>query len=82
VNKKQEEISRKILDYLKKHPNAGDTLEGITMWWLDFERIDRSVDEIAEILNKMAEKGEIEKFHRDAGNKIIFRAKRKGPAQK
>ena len=76
MTKKQEEISRKILDYLTKHPNAGDTLEGITMWWLEFERIDRSVDEIAEILDQMAEKGEIEKFRRDASNKIIFRAKR------
>ncbi|MGA1841585.1 MAG: hypothetical protein ACMUIU_13260 [bacterium] len=76
MNKKQEEISKKILDYLKKHPNAGDTLEGITMWWLEFERIDRSVEEIAKILENMAEKGEIEKFHREASNKIIFRAKR------
>ena len=76
MNKKQEEISRKILDYLKKHPNAGDTLEGITMWWLEFERIDRSVDEIAEILDQMAKKGQIEKFRREASNKIIFRAKR------
>lgn len=78
VNKKQEEIARKILDYLRKNPNAGDTLEGITKWWLEFERIDQSVDEIGEILDMMAQKGDIEKFCRNANNMIIFKAKRTG----
>ncbi len=32
MNKKQEEISKMILDYLRKNPDAGDTLEGISKW--------------------------------------------------
>ena len=31
---KQNDISAQILNYLFKQPEASDTLEGITEWWL------------------------------------------------
>lgn len=33
-----------ILDYLRKNPNAADTLEGIAQWWLEQERIEIGAD--------------------------------------
>jgi hypothetical protein len=30
----EKQIARDILSYLKKHPEAKDTLDGITQWWL------------------------------------------------
>lgn len=55
--KKKKEISKKILDYLKKNPDTGDTLEGITEWWLESERVDQAVEEVAEVLEALIKKG-------------------------
>jgi hypothetical protein len=46
-NKKQEEISKVTLDYLLKHPNADDTLEGITKWWLEHGRTEIATEDVA-----------------------------------
>ena len=48
--KGKEELSEKILNYLRKHPNAEDTVEGITRWWLEFEKVDSLVDDVSEVL--------------------------------
>ena len=45
-----EELAEKIMNYLQKHPGAGDTLEGITRWWLDHERIELSTDNVIEAI--------------------------------
>ena len=47
------------MNYLEKNPDAGDTLEGITKWWLESERVDQAVDEVAEALNRLLEKGAV-----------------------
>ncbi|MGA1794882.1 MAG: hypothetical protein ACMUIL_03385 [bacterium] len=75
MTKKQKKISKKILNYLKKNPKAEDTLEGITMWWLEFERIDQSIDEVSETLDSMVQSGEIEKLYHNANNMVTFRAR-------
>jgi hypothetical protein len=59
VEKKTKKISRMIHDYLRKNPDAGDTLEGITRWWLNMERIDLSVKEVAQALEGLIEQGVI-----------------------
>jgi len=46
-----------ILDYLQKNPDAGDTLEGIARWWLEPARIESSVDEVADALESLIQKG-------------------------
>ena len=57
ADERLEEMSEMILSYLRKHPDAGDTLEGITRWWLEAERIDVSVDEVVEALNSLLRNG-------------------------
>ena len=69
VNRK-EKLSQLICDYLKKHPDAGDTLEGITQWWLELGRIDTSMDEVASILNDLVEKGIIEIYKNKGGTNL------------
>jgi DNA-binding PadR family transcriptional regulator len=39
-------IADEILAYLVKHPEAQDTLEGITEWWLLEQRIRSAVAEV------------------------------------
>jgi hypothetical protein len=59
ANKKLERISSLILEYLRKNPEAGDTLEGIAKWWLEIERIEVSVNEIADALKSLIKKEQI-----------------------
>ena len=61
MNVRQEDISKKILDYLLKNPDAGDTLEGISRWWVQSEYIEQSVDEVASVLERLTEKGWVKK---------------------
>lgn len=54
-----EALSRLILDYLQKNPGASDTLEGIASWWLEQQRIEQLVEEVAEALELLLKKGTV-----------------------
>ncbi|MCK5605653.1 hypothetical protein KAR91_27410 [Candidatus Pacearchaeota archaeon] len=74
VNEKKKELSTMILNYLRKNPDGGDTLEGITKWWLDLEMIEISVDEVSSALESLIQKGIIRK-HRAKGGTTIYKIK-------
>ena len=61
-----------ILSYLRENPEAGDTLEGITDWWLRSEMIEESVDEVADVLESLAQRGAIRK-HKVEGGTTFYR---------
>ena len=63
-----------ILSYLRRYSNAEDTLEGITRWWLKLERIDASVDEVADALESLRQKGIID-VHTSKAGMILYRIK-------
>ena len=69
---RQGKISKMILAYLKKNPEAGDTLEGITKWWIKLEKIELSVNEVAEILESLMQKGLI-KMCKNKGGATFYR---------
>ena len=46
-------IADEILAYLVQHPEAQDTLEGITEWWLLEQRIRHAVAEIDDVLHDL-----------------------------
>jgi len=52
INREQdiERISEEIHRYLTKHPNAADTLEGITRWWLTRQRYEESKKNVQKAL--------------------------------
>jgi len=54
-----EVLSGQILDYLEKYPEAGDTLEGIAAWWIERQRIELLVEEVAEALELLVKKGAV-----------------------
>ncbi len=70
--KKAEKLSSMILNYLKKNRNAGDTLEGITKWWLELERIDTSVEDVASVLDDLVQKGII-RIHKTNGVSAFYK---------
>ncbi|MHC4203027.1 MAG: hypothetical protein ACYSTT_00130 [Planctomycetota bacterium] len=57
MDEKTEQLASMILSYLRRNPDAGDTLEGIAKWWLEVARIESSVDEVADTLESLAQKG-------------------------
>ena len=60
-----------ILSYLNKYPKAGDTLEGISRWWLEYEKIDSTMEEVAGVLEKLIKEGKV-KRHVIHGKKPIY----------
>ena len=61
-----------ILSYLRKNPEAGDTLEGISKWWLELERIEVSVEEVSNALDFLITKGLV-KTLRPKGGKVFYK---------
>ncbi len=51
------ETAQEILRYFLSHPAAKDTLEGIAKWWLDRQRVERGVEEVAESLRLLVARG-------------------------
>ena len=64
-------LSTRILRYLEKYPEAGDTIEGITMWWLEYDRIDYSVSEVREALEYLIFKGKVKRVN--SSRKILYK---------
>lgn len=62
MSNRLEKISIMILNYLRKNPEAGDTLEGITRWWLEMQRIEFSVNEVEDVLESLVRKSVIRKY--------------------
>lgn len=69
MNQKTEQLASMILNYLRRNPNAADTLEGIAMWWLGFEKIESSVEDVANILENLVQQGIIERLIPDKQEK-------------
>jgi DNA-binding transcriptional regulator PaaX len=51
------DISQEILEYLNKHPEASDTLEGIAEWWLLTQRITCEIKRFKAAVFKLIEEG-------------------------
>ncbi|MCP4625765.1 MAG: hypothetical protein GY850_19945 [bacterium] len=70
------EISKQILNYLKKHPASSDSLEGIADWWLKSESVDQAVDQVAQALEVLIKTGSIKKVKFENGKMVYRLAKR------
>lgn len=60
-----------ILRYLEKNPNAMDTLEGITEWWILSENINMNLAKIQRALDTLLEKNLIQKKSYN-GQKVYY----------
>ena len=52
-----QEISERILRYLQNHPQASDTVEGITQWWLIHQRYLERYQMVEQVLEDLAQRG-------------------------
>jgi hypothetical protein len=51
------EIERSLLTYLRGHPQAADTLDGIVEWWLPLQRYETARLRIERTLEKLVADG-------------------------
>ncbi len=75
MNDTKGDIVRMILDYLKKNPDAGDTLEGISRWWLEYEKIDSTMEEVAVVLETLIKEGKVKRQVIHGKNPVYMLAK-------
>lgn len=68
----KDEVARKIMDYLRRNPDAGDTLEGISKWWLQSECIDQSVGEVSTALEELVKEGKLKK-QKVKGERLVYK---------
>lgn len=51
------EIERALLAYLRGHPRAADTIDGIVEWWLPLQRFATARECVERALDKLAANG-------------------------
>lgn len=73
MKKDREKIGELILNYLRKNPEAGDTLLGISRFWLELERIDMTVDDVAAACENLVNKGLIKIIKTESG-RVFYKA--------
>ena len=71
-------VANEIQDYLEDHPNAADTLEGITKWWLSRKRIEEAAVVISEALAILERQGRVTKTVSVDGKEIYSRSRQHG----
>jgi hypothetical protein len=62
-----------ILDYLARHPDAQDTIEGILHWWVLDACVQKWAPKIAETVAQLVERGFLEQSQSADGN-VFYRA--------
>jgi len=50
-----------VLEYLRRHPSAADSLTGICGWWLPSLGIDETPDRVEPVLEQMVAAGRLER---------------------
>jgi Fe2+ or Zn2+ uptake regulation protein len=70
-------IAAQILSYLRRHPEAKDTLEGITEWWLLEQRVSVTKAEVKNALADLLNRGLIVQ-HEVMGGKTYYSLGKKG----
>ena len=54
---RRSEIARAILAYLCEHPEAQDTLDGVTEWWLPKQRVKSQKGYVKQAINELVARG-------------------------
>ncbi|WLQ17090.1 hypothetical protein O5O45_14310 [Hahella aquimaris] len=65
-------VCRKIVEYLKSHPSAADSLQGVMRWWLAEEADAYSWDSVQRALEGLARQGVIGRRTLSDGGVIYY----------
>lgn len=67
-----EKIAREILSYLREHPHSGDSVEGISLWWVMRQRISESIYAVRQVLEHLQSVGLISERRMADGRSVYF----------
>src|SRR5580704_7808698 len=70
INTKLPKLARDILRYLREHPEAQDTFEGIMVWWVSDRAIKRWLPHVRRSIAALVARGYLEK--RTAADGRVF----------
>lgn len=71
------QIANEIQRYLRSHPHAADSLEGIAKWWLARQRYEDSNERVGRALKYLIESGEVQRKRLPDGGVVYINATRK-----
>lgn len=71
------EVASAVLGYLRHHPDAADTLEGIVRWWLPQQRYETEKARIEQILEKLVADGAL-RCERLPGGAVLYTLSKSG----
>lgn len=72
------EIASAIRDYLATHPNAADSMEGITTWWLARQRYEYAMEAVEQALQQLEASGLVRKQQGSDGRWLYASAGKTG----
>ena len=70
---------QEIIEYLRAHPSAADTVDGIIQWWLIRQRYETARDVIQRALDDLVEQGIIDYINTGNDKKIFLSAAHPNP---
>lgn len=70
-------VADTVKRYFAAHPNAADSVEGITRWWLARQRFEETTEVVEQALEYLAAEGEIAKTVTREGKILYSRTKEK-----
>ncbi len=65
-------IAREIMSYLREHPHSGDSVEGISLWWVMRQRITESIYAVQQVLEHLQSAGLIYERRMADGRSVYF----------
>jgi len=74
INTKLPKLARHILRYLREHPEAQDTVEGIMVWWVSERAIKQWLPQVRKSLTGLVTLGYLEKAAA-ADGRVFYRLK-------
>lgn len=63
---------QEIIEYLRAHPSAADTMDGIIQWWLIRQRYETARDIIQKALDDLVEQGILDYIETGNDKKIFL----------
>jgi Fe2+ or Zn2+ uptake regulation protein len=69
-----EVLEKRILDHLVENPRAGDTVEGITRWWLLQQNIVQAIAQVQAALDHLVKQNAVTK-HQGPDGRTYYRAR-------
>ena len=64
------DVAQEILDYLRAHPGAADTLDGVVQWWLQHQRYLHGLEAVKKALDLLIERGMVV-YRRGADGNVV-----------